>query len=1032
MSIKHTIILILVIVISLSSAILFWVEQIAILPSFVSLQHAEATEDMNRCLNALKNEVAHLSTMAKDWSAWDDTYAFVNDRNSAYLESTLPSGSFVSGNFNLLYLYHKDGQLVWGESRDCRSAELIDIPEFGQSTFIEKYGLLEHGSTESSIDGIILTEKGPLLTSSKPIITSEDTGPIRGTLIMGRLLDRTMVMHLSQDLSVPFTVEILGTDPVSRQHERVLQQLTQTGSCVIEEGDQDHLNVYGMVRDIKGKPALLVEALVPTSIIARGKAAMLFTSCTILVIGVVTLVVTYCALDKTVICRLLRVCRRMEDIARSEDLSIRVDVSNSDELGRMEAHLNKMLEYLESTRQKIECAKQEWEGTFDAVPDLIAILDKHHRIVRVNRPMAERMGISPPEAVGRPCYECVHGTNAPPDACPHATFLTEGREQCAEIYEARLGGHFCVSVSPLLDSTGALLNTVHVARDINDRKQAEDMLRESTQRLALHVEQTPLAVVEWDLDFRVIEWNQGAENTFGYSRDQAMGRHGSFILPDKVKSHCSETWRALLEEREGYRSCNENISCEGRIIQCEWYNTPLIGPDGNVISVTSLALDITKRKQAEADILAAKERAQFLAQEAQAAVRAKSQFLANMSHEIRTPMNGIVGFSDLLAEEDLTKEQQEDVNIIRESAKHLLNLIDDILDFSKIEAGELTIEMMDCSLGQLLSLLESTMKPQAMAKSLDFRIVIDPDVPLQIKSDPHRLQQCLINLVNNAIKFTDKGHVNVQVSVHEDEGEQLIRFEVEDTGIGIPKHRQAAIFESFTQADGSTTRKYGGTGLGLTVTKELVELMGGKFTLTSEPGKGSVFSIMIPAGMDITGQAPLDQHNVTSQSQEESGNTGPTMFSGRILVAEDIKTNQMLMKSMLTKMGLEVAIAKDGNQALQEALSQSFDLIFMDMQMPNMNGYEATRQIRKVESADFGLTEEEPEIKNQKPKLSHVPIVALTADAMKGDDQKCTAAGCDDYLPKPVDCRELTRIIAKYLLPKQDVSSQNDWTEKAK
>jgi len=253
----------------------------------------------------------------------------------------------------------------------------------------------------------------------------------------------------------------------------------------------------------------------------------------------------------------------------------------------------------------------------------------------------------------------------------------------------------------------------------------------------------------------------------------------------------------------------------------------------------------------------------------------------------------------------------------------------------------------------------------------------------------------------------------MKVSLHEDEGQHVIRFDVEDTGIGIPRHRQAAVFESFTQADGSTTRKYGGTGLGLTVTRKLTRLLGGVLSLASEEGKGSVFSLVIPAGMDITGQALLDRHSAPDQEAEESGETGAMVFSGSVLVAEDIKTNQILMKTMLAKLGLEVTIADDGSQALQKALCQSFDLIFMDMQMPHMNGYEATEQIRKAES----------KIKNQKSKIPHVPIVALTANAMKGDDEKCLAAGCDDYLSKPIDARELMRITAKYLLPQPGHSS---------
>ncbi|NQV31316.1 MAG: response regulator [Phycisphaeraceae bacterium] len=322
------------------------------------------------------------------------------------------------------------------------------------------------------------------------------------------------------------------------------------------------------------------------------------------------------------------------------------------------------------------------------------------------------------------------------------------------------------------------------------------------------------------------------------------------------------------------------------------------------------------------------------------------------------------------------------------------------MDFSKNEAGQLDIEMINCSLGKLLNSLEFMTRTHAEEKSIDFKIVAHNDLPAQIKSDPCRLQQCLLNLLNNAVKFTDQGHVHLKVSLHEDNGTHSIRFDIEDTGIGIPKHRQSAIFESFTQADGSTTRKYGGTGLGLTITRQLSELLGGELTVITEPGKGSVFSLIIPTGVDITGQPLLNRDDALAQGADESRQADTTRFSGKVLVAEDVEGNQKLMMLMLSKWGVEVAIAQDGNQALQKALSQSFDLILMDMQMPNMNGYEATCILKQ--------------------RGYKTPIVALTANAMKGDDQTCIDAGCDDYLAKPIDRRELARILAKYLPGNQE------------
>ncbi|MHC4125152.1 MAG: CBS domain-containing protein [Planctomycetota bacterium] len=271
-------------------------------------------------------------------------------------------------------------------------------------------------------------------------------------------------------------------------------------------------------------------------------------------------------------------------------------------------------------------------------------------------------------------------------------------------------------------------------------------------------------------------------------------------------------------------------------------------------------------KQTNACLEASIKRANLMAQEAHLADKAKGQFLANMSHEIRTPMNAIIGFSDLLADGELSDEKKQAVEIISESGYNLLKIIDDILDFSKIEAGQLDTEIIDCSLGELLNSVESLMRPKATEKGLEFEIVESDTLPAQICSDPTRLRQCLINLINNAIKFTEKGCIHVNVSLEESEGKQFIRFNVKDTGIGISHDKQKSIFDSFTQAEGHTSRKYGGTGLGLAITKKLAELLGGQLSLTSKKGKGSEFSLMIPAGVDVTKGPFLDRTNIAEHT----------------------------------------------------------------------------------------------------------------------------------------------------------------------
>ncbi|MFZ2472932.1 MAG: ATP-binding protein [Methanothrix sp.] len=617
----------------------------------------------------------------------------------------------------------------------------------------------------------------------------------------------------------------------------------------------------------------------------------------------------------------------------------------------------------------------------------VEYLDPEMRIIWVNSPLKEALGITDDEIKDKHCYKIFEGIDRPCEGCTAVKALQTGQFQEGELITPD-GKTWLSRSSPIKDAREMITGVVHVALNISDRKKAERALKESGRLLASIIDFLPDATFVIDKEGRVISWNQSVEKMTGVKSEQILGKGDyEYALPfyGERRPILIDAVRAVDKD---FEKLYDNIKMQDdRILNAEAYIPNLRGneayllgsasalydSEGNYWGAIESIRDITARKRAETDLQRSKENAE-------SATRAKSEFLANMSHEIRTPMNAVIGMTGLLLDENLTESQREDVEIIRRSGDTLLSIINNILDLTKIETEKIELERQPFDLHDCLDVSLDMVVADANHKGLNIEYTFEDYVPTVILGDPTRINQILINLLNNAVKFTEKGKISISVSGKAvEDGNYELHFAIKDTGIGIPKDKMGRLFQSFSQIDASTARRYGGTGLGLAISKRLVELMGGKMWAESKLGNGSTFHFTILVEPTFCG--PIEIGRPASRV----GVPGDLDKSLRILLAEDNMVNQVVTQRMLNKLGYRADVAANGIEVLQALERRHYDVVLMDVQMPEMDGLKATQAIR------------------QKWPVGELPaIIAMTASALKGDREMCLAAGMDGYVSKPV------------------------------
>ncbi|MEG4575006.1 CHASE4 domain-containing protein [Microcoleus sp. N3A4] len=827
------------------TGILYATSSRILLGSLAKAEEQEATQVVKGVLNVFGQTADDFNSRFADWSAWDDTYAFIQNRNSEFIASNLIPEGLANIRVNIAVFVNTSGKIVYGTGLDSEKLKLTPVPEALKQHISLNDPLLQHPNAESSLAGILLLPSGPILITSRPILTTKSTGPIRGTLVFGRNLDAAGIAKLSRITRLPLIVHSVNEARLPADFQKAREKLSEKKPILVSPLSEESIAGYTLIRDIYDRPALLLRVDIPREIYRQGQISLLYLLVSVGLAGVGLVGCTLLLLEHLVLSRLSGLAKAVNCISSSQDLSVRLPVTGEDELSDLARTINGMLGAIAQAESEQLEEKARYRAVVEQATECIFLWDAQtKRLLEANTAFRNLLDYSLDAISQLTVYDIVAYSKDLVDSNIEL-MLADKKFRIGEVlYLRRDGSCVDVEVSANVISYGGREIICTVFRDITERKQAEAELRASEERYRLLFKNNPHPMWVYDLEtLEFIAVNEAAIHHYGYTRDEFLNMTIADIRPPQKLPRLLENISQVdvgIDLADVWQHQTKN----GTIIDVEITSYALLFDSRTAELV--LAHDVTDRLQAEAELYKAKEAAE-------AASLAKSQFLANMSHELRTPLNAIIGYSEILQEDALDLGQDDfviDLEKIHKAGNHLLGLINDILDLSKIEAGQTELDLETFDLSEVIQEVATTVKPLFLRNSNRLNVEY-PDRIGDFHSDRMKLTQILFNLLSNAAKFTQQGTITLSVKrITKDENSydsDWLIFNCADTGIGMNAEQVQKLFQPFTQADASTTRKYGGTGLGLAIAQKYSQMLGGEISVKSELGNGSTFTVKLPA-----------------------------------------------------------------------------------------------------------------------------------------------------------------------------------------